>query len=419
MKHCKKYLVIVLSILSWNAGAQPLTKDLRDALGGSKKSRDTTKAEAVTGKNYVTLLPVIAYGPANGFALGASVSLSRLFDGGHTNLSSALMNAQFTTKKQIMVNIRTKVFLDQNKWNLQGDWRFLIFTQPTYGLGLRSSTNTQNDFTVNDVGTSKHPLAEDMNFNYLRFYEDVSRKLGQTPFYLGLGIALDYHFAIDDLELNLSADSSNRYETQHYQYSTGRNFNPETYVTSGIKFLAIADTRDHIINTYKGYLLSLSARINPSLFKNSQSSTFLTYDARYFLRLSRKKFRKILAFWSTGNFTTSGNIPYLALPAIGWDTYNRSGRGYVQGRIRGINLLYNEMEYRFPVSRSGFFSGVAFINATQASSDSQKLFDGVAWGTGIGLRMLMDKRTRVNVTLDLGYGMDGSWGIYLYLQETF
>ena len=419
MEHCKTNLVIVFLFLFWSVGAQTPTKDLRDALRGSKKPRDTTKVEVVTGRNYVTLLPVIAYGPANGFALGAAVSLSRLFDGGTTNLSSALMNAQFTTERQIMLNIRTKVFLDQNKWNLQGDWRFLIFTQPTYGLGLRSSENTQNDFTVNDVGTSKHPLAEDMNYNYLRFYEDVSRKLGQTPFYMGLGIALDYHFKIDDLELNLSDDPNSRYETQHYQYSTGRTFSTTTYTTSGIKFNAIADTRDHIINTYKGYLLSLSARINPSLFKNSQASVVLTYDARYYLPLSREKFRKILAFWSTGNFITSGNIPYLALPAIGWDAYNRSGRGYVQGRIRGLNLLYNEIEFRFPISRSGFFSGVAFINSTQASSDSQKLFDGVALGTGMGLRMLMDKRTRVNVTLDVGYGMDGSWGIYLYLQETF
>jgi hypothetical protein len=34
---------------------------------------------------------------------------------------------------------------------------------------------------------------------------------------------------------------------------------------------------------------------------------------------------------------TFGSPPYLELPAIGWDTYQRSGRGYPEGRVRGEN----------------------------------------------------------------------------------
>ncbi len=88
----------------------------------------------------------------------------------------------------------------------------------------------------------------------------------------------------------------------------------------------------------------------------------------------------ILAFWTWGQFITSGNVPYLALPSIGWDTYGRSGRGYVQGRFRGTNMVYGESEFRMPISRNGLFGAVAFINATTASNPTtgQTLFNALA-----------------------------------------
>ncbi len=94
----------------------------------------------------------------------------------------------------------------------------------------------------------------------------------------------------------------------------------------------------------------------------------------------------VLAFWTWGQFVTSGNVPYLALPSIGWDTYGRSGRGYVQGRFRGTNMVYGESEFRMPISRNGLFGAVAFINATTASNPltSQALFDSLAPGYGLG-----------------------------------
>jgi hypothetical protein len=109
----------------------------------------------------------------------------------------------------------------------------------------------------------------------------------------------------------------------------------------------------------------------------------------------------------------------MALPAIGWDTYNRSGRGYIQGRFRGLNMVYNEAEYRFPISNSGLFGGVLFVNATTASNYFNKLFASTAFACGGGLRMQLDKRARTNITVDIGIGQDMSSGIYFNLQETF
>ena len=145
----------------------------------------------------------------------------------------------------------------------------------------------------------------------------------------------------------------------------------------------------------------------------------LLYDARYYLGLSANIPRHVLAFWSYGTILLSGNVPYLALPSIGWDTYNRSGRGYIQGRFRGLNMVYNEVEYRFPISGNGLFGGVVFANATTASNYYHGLFDQTAFGAGAGIRLNLDKRSRTNLTVDIGKSTEKSVAIYFNLQEAF
>ena len=80
--------------------------------------------------------------------------------------------------------------------------------------------------------------------------------------------------------------------------------------------------------------MSLS-RINPIAFGSTQNSTMFYTEWRNYIGVSKRIPRNVIAFWYWGDFDTSGHVPYLALPAITWDTYNRSGRGYIQGRFRG------------------------------------------------------------------------------------
>ena len=62
---------------------------------------------------------------------------------------------------------------------------------------------------------------------------------------------------------------------------------------------------------------------------------------------------------------------------------------------------------------------VGFVNATTVRSDmlGERLFDAVAPAAGVGLRVLLDKRSRSNICIDLGLGRSGSYGIYIGLQE--
>ena len=109
--------------------------------------------------------------------------------------------------------------------------------------------------------------------------------------------------------------------------------------------------------------------------------------------------------------------------------YNRTGRGYIQGRIRGENMWYGETEYRFPISKSGLLSGVAFGSATTTSRDEMtigteyieklRLFEGIRPAGGAGLRLLLERAGRLNLGMDFAIGQNGSKGFYLVVGETF
>jgi len=416
----KHFLSAILVTLTFYSHAQTESKDITDVI--KKWRNDTTfstSLELAVGKNYISILPVVGYAPANGFLIGGVVSFSKLLAPAPTKLSSGMLNVQLTTKKQLIINARSKIYTADNKWFLQGDWRLLFFTQPTYGLGINNSGGNKYLIAVNNLPENELPEGEPMKFNYLRIYEDAVRRIGQSKFYAGGGIAFDNHFKIVDERLDTDATSENFYITNHYAYSVSKGFAPEQYYTAGLNVDVLVDDRDNIANPYKGYYASITFRLNTKLSRSTQQSTLASYDVRYYFPLSKKRPREVLAFWSYGTFIFSGNVPYLALPSIGWDTYNRSGRGYIQGRYRGLSMVYLESEYRFPLSSDGLFGGVIFLNNTFAESTESKLFSKAAPAAGFGFRLKMDKAARVNLTVDAGYGLDHSSGIYFGMQEVF
>ncbi len=50
-------------------------------------------------------------------------------------------------------------------------------------------------------------------------------------------------------------------------------------------------------------------------------------ETKWYLRLTGCQ-RQVLSFWTLAQIVTTGAAPYFDLPSNGWDTYNRSARGY-------------------------------------------------------------------------------------------
>jgi len=392
--------------------------DLIDVVGKLfNKQGPARNAILVPGVRNLSLLPIVGYGPANGFVIGAAISVSNLLGSQKTTqLSSALVSVSLTTKKQLLLCARSDIYLKDNAWYIPGDVRFLLFAQPTYGLGIYH-LNTLEDFDIDGTAVNSDDGGQPMRFNYIRFYETVLKEIA-PHWYAGVGINIDDHFNIEDQSLKL--DTPNQVITSNYYYSLKYGFNPLHYSTNGLSLQVTQDSRDNRINTYHGYYASLSLRINEKIFGGSQNSSMIYAEWRNYIPLQKSKPGLVLAFWSWGVFVTSGQVPYLALPAIGWDTYGRSGRGYVQGRFRGVNMVYGESEFRMPISRNGLFGAVAFLNATTASNPNsgQTLFNALAPGYGVGLRIKMNMKDRTNICVDYGRGQSSS-GIYFNIQETF
>ena len=144
----------------------------------------------------------------------------------------------------------------------------------------------------------------------------------------------------------------------------------------------------------------------------------LLIDVRKYIRLNTHT-QNVLAIWSYSWLTLNGIPPYLLLPSTGWDDTYNTGRGFIQGRYRGRNLLYVETEYRFGISKNGLIGGVVFSNAQSISREINTNVRGLAIGYGAGIRIKANKHSNTNICIDYGIGKDGSNGISVNLGEVF
>lgn len=399
------------------------TKSVWSQTGTTAPISDTLKFNRYM---QIALLPVVGYNPSTGFLVGVAATQTWFMGRKETTrMSSAQIAGLYTSKNQKMFTLKSNAYLKDDSWDLIGDWRLFFSSAPTFGLGTGpQSAKPVAEGVEYETGQFSAPIPDEqmMLFNYIRIHE-IFLKRYKNHLYFGLGYHLDYHFGIDDKLLDTSTTAGHLpVLTSHYLYSNLNQFSDKAYTLSGVSLNALFDSRDNAVNPYKGRYAHISYKINPTQLGSNQSSTQLWIEYRDYLNLDKARPRHLLAFWTFANLVTSGRLPYMDLPAQGWDQYGRSGRAYIQGRFRGNQLLYGETEYRFPLQRNNeTWGGVIFVNATTASNDAAGigLFKYVDPAAGIGLRFMMKKESRVNITCDYGVGKYGSSGFFFNLNETF
>lgn len=341
----------------------------------------------------LTLLPSLGYNPSYGAFVGVSVSLGGwLGERETTQLSAGSLGASYSTTGQISVQFRSDFYLPDNTWVLKGDWRYLDTSQDTYGLG------------PTEPGRTAYP----MDFVLYRLHQVVYRRVQNSYVFVGLGIHFDRYANIRDHR------AENGEPTPFSVYSGGT---PEHTQSVAVSANVLMDTRDNAINASRGVFWNGSVRSYQKAFGSDQDRQSMWSDFRGFVRLPGSS-RNVLAIWSTMWFTF-GNAPYLDLPAIGWDTYGRSGRGYLQGNIRGTNQIYTEFEYRVRLSRNDMWGAVGFANFMATTAPGDGAFGTLDPGYGVGLRMKFNKKTNTNLSVDAARGQDDKTRWFFGLQEVF
>jgi hypothetical protein len=396
--------------------------DLFIAVGLTEKQEARPKAF----EPLLAVLPAFAYNPTVGFLFGGvGIFGMYLGDPDTTTISSMQAMVLYTTKNQFITQVSSTILTERNTWEFQGDWRFMIFNQETFGLGSGHSPVSQG-FTINGIGnTAPVEGAQHMDMNLLRFRQNALRNVWDA-LYIGPGLSFDRYYGIVDQRLDLSA--SPPVVTSHYAYSSLEGFGTKAYNTSGLSLNFLYDTRDSTINAYRGVYASLSYQWNPTWFGSSKDSSFISAEFRTYIGLSPSVPRNVLAFWVIAQGQVTGALPYLALPSIGWDAKNRTGRGWVQGRFRGTSEVYAEAEWRFRITDNGLLGGVVFANLSTFtrpavsvpgySEAGESLFEHPRVAGGVGLRIMQNRQSRTNITLDLTVA-DKTVGFYFGAGEAF
>ena len=419
-------LFLVLTLITLQTSGQDKPVSISDTACVQKEIGDVIRVALnkppkikEAGSSSLILLPIIGSNPATGFMIGVGGQYA--FKMKESTLYSSIMGSvQFTTKNQQIFLLKNNIYTKNNRFFLSGDWRYLIYSQSTYGLGTDSPEGgiLQYQYSVAGAETSNDSLTQPMRFNFARLHQTVSFKFAKG-FYAGLGYNYDGYSKIVDERLKL--EPGDTFLTSNYLYSKTYGFNPEKYYMSAVNVILVYDTRDNMINAYKGIYASASWRSGLKILGNNKFQNYYEVEWRSFHGLSKSNPRHLIAFWLLGNFSASGELPYLILPATSYDQRSRSGRGYTQGRFRGANMVYGEAEYRFPISRcGGVLGGVLFMNATTADSKEKSLalFESIKPGYGMGLRIMADKSSRTNLAVDVGFGQK-SFGFYFAASEAF
>ena len=229
-----------------------------------------------------------------------------------------------------------------------------------------------------------------------------------TDLYFGPGINIDYHWNITDTTTqNKPIVGFNEYGFTKKSSSVGLLLN------------LLYDTRKSLVNPIaNSHYLNLVYRNNLTFLGSDAPWQSLLIDYRKYLPFPKGS-KNILAFWSYNVITLAGKPPYLNLFSTGADTYNNTGRGYIQGRFRGDKFVYLESEYRFGITENGFLGGVIFANMQSLSEQSGKPIQSILPGYGAGIRIKLSKHSNTNISIDYGIGQGGSKGIFMNLGEVF
>lgn len=426
-------LVFLLSLSTYAqidpSGAVPDYIDLTD-LRKVIRGKNSTKEENVEpekGKLIKFIVPIFGANPTLGAFYGVG-GTGAIFLGDPATTSISNLNAmlQLTTKSQFVVSLRGVVMTSNNLWEMLIDFRYSLFSENTYGLGSDNAQPVRESWNWGGITTAGIGGGQPLTFNHVKIYYTGLREV-TSKLYVGIGYHLDYHYNIQDLALDL--DLPEPVVTSHYAYNTLHGISTTQYTSSGSSINVVFDNRDHTINPYKGAFIQLMYRINPTFMGSSHNAGQIYLEARYYKSLSAAKARHVLGFWGIAHAQTSGNLPYLHLPANAHDMRNRIGRGYVAGRFRGPGWVTAETEYRFPITHNGLLGGVLFAAVTTTSRDQitigpntlpeLKLFDAIRPTAGFGTRLMLNRTGRLNLAVDLAFGQSGAMGLYLAVGETF
>jgi hypothetical protein len=362
------------------AFSQDSEPKLKKKLFGIRSLSDTVTEE----KSGVFILPLLYYTPDTRWAAGAAGVYyfkipAKLENEKDTRVSNVQFLADYTQNKQLDVWGQWNIFTRNENYLLKGEARYRNFPDRFYGIGNKTSK-------INE---------EKYEYSLLSFKSLFLKKIYRSIF-----AGLDFHY---EKEYNFTYQPNGMLES-----GTIVGYNGGTQSAIGI--VGIYDTRDNVINAYRGSLLEISSYF----YRKDIGSTFnFTYLNLLYQKFWRLKKKHILALQTKARYGF-GQVPFLDMSAVGNDDLLR---GYPKNRYKDVNFVGTQLEYRFPLFwRFGF---VTFAGIGDVFRDTKDLgLSELKYSYGAGLRFLVNPAERLNIRLDYGHGKDGGY-FYFIVAESF
>ena len=344
------------------------------ALGPASADTDSTSTRRLT----VVPFPFYFYSPETKSGGGVSVSVftrDRSREENRPNSYSLL--TLYTQRKQFVLALGAEFYRSAERDRFGIGFSFSDFPNTFYGIGPR----------VDDDG-------EDYTERSFEFVVNASRKFDSS---WRVGPSLSFI----DQELS-------DFETGGLLEGGVRGSEGGQVVMLGLG--AERDGRDNVLYARRGDFIRSEWGSSTEWLGSDFDYHTLSVDWRRY----RSRGAMVLATRATAAASFDAP-PFQALPGVGGDSILR---GYYEDRFRDRRLYSLQSEVRLNDWRR--LGMVVFLD----SGDVAHGIDEFSFGTikvsyGFGLRILLSRSERLQIRADMGFGDDGSSGLYLNLGEAF
>lgn len=325
--------------------------------------------------------PTLTYSPETRFAGGVfALYYFRLSRRRHdTRASSVDLSIKYTQNKQFIIEPNWKIFSKRDRNVLTGNAIYQDFREYFYGIG-------------NDAPKEKEEL---YSFKMWRFDSKLQHRIFERLF-----IGPHYHF---QAMYHIKPKENGLLATNFITGSGGG-------IASGLGVAATLDYRNSILTPTEGYFIDFSNVYFIPEFGSDFTFSSYAFDARKYFKTFPKHILAIQGIFQH----LSGNPPFRMLSMLGGP---QMMRGYYFGRYRDRNSLAAQAEYRLPLFWRIGITGFASAGEVSHALSGFNL-DGIHYGYGLGLRVLLNKKENLNARIDVGFGGETP-GIYATVGEAF
>lgn len=378
------FTLLITALLCSNRGFAQIDTDTlsQNVIENVYKEVPNTVKKDSTKRTSFSAYPYVFYTPESQFAGGAG-GIYIFYTGQEENLKPSKIGfgGYYSTNKQYKLSVSPNLYFFENKLYIEAPTSFGFFVNKFWGIGDNS------------------PKSETASFSMESFTSTVTVQVPPKLFSADrTGLIFDYDKTsiVDTLENTLISNDS-----------VVGNDGGESI---GIGTDLLWDSRDNLFFPNNGSYQYFKVVVYPNGWGNFNYSQ-LQLDVKAFKAISPDH---VFAF----NFyieSVIGDTPFYRLPALGGPSRMR---GFFSGRYRDNFYGMMQLEYRQYVWKK--FGIVAFGGLGNVSENILTYnFSTMKYSGGIGLRYLFNKKEKINLRMDIGFGSDGSRGIYFGIQEAF